>query len=108
MGKQNETDDHPAYQVAKDYLQKLQVGVVGQSGDADDGERAGFGSDNRKSNRPPRNIAVGEEIVLQRALAFAKTKAKQSYAGQVNRNNKEVNFVQSHDSCANQQRFLAG
>ena len=63
--------------VTHDNLQERQVGVVGQPRNADDGERAGLGGDDGKRNRPPGNVAVGQKIVAQSSLPFAKTQAKQ-------------------------------
>ncbi len=64
-------------------MQESEVGIVGESGDADDGQRAGFGSHNRERNRRPWNVLVGQEIIAQRALLFTKAQPKESDARQI-------------------------
>ena len=72
---------------------ETQVGVVGQAGNADDGERAGFSRDDGKRNRPPGNIAIGEKIIAQRTLRLAKAQTEQRDPRQVQRDNGEIKFV---------------
>ena len=96
MREQNKTDDDASDQIPEDNLQKRQIGIVGEAGDADDGEGAGFGGHNRKRNRPPGNVAVGEEVVAQRASMFAEAQAEQSNPDEIERNNREIEFVETH------------
>jgi hypothetical protein len=93
MRQQNETDDDAPDEISEDNLQKCQIRVVGEAGNADDGERAGFGGDNRKGNRPPGNVAVSQEVIAQCALTLAETQAEQSDPHEIERNNREIEFV---------------
>ena len=65
MRQQQVADDDPSDEITHHQLQEGEIGVVGQSGHADDGERAGLGGDDGKRNRPPGNVAVGQEVVAQ-------------------------------------------
>jgi hypothetical protein len=71
LREQQEADDDASDQVSEDDLEEAEVVVVGEAGDADDGERAGLGGDDGERDRPPGNVAVGEEVVAQRAMALA-------------------------------------
>ena len=71
MWQQQEADDHATQYVAHHDLHEAQVSVIGKAGNADDSQRAGFGSHDGERNRPPRNVAVSQEIVAQRALPLA-------------------------------------
>jgi hypothetical protein len=51
----------------------VKIGVVGEAGDADDGERAGFGGNNRKRDGPPGNVASSQKIIAQGALPLAES-----------------------------------
>ena len=93
--QQNKTDDHASHDVSHHHLQKRQIGVVSQTWNADDGERAGFRRDDGKRNRPPGNIPVGEKIIAQRALLLAKAQSEQSDPRQVQRDDGEIKLVQS-------------
>ena len=63
MRQQQETYDDSARDISHGDLQKRHIGAVGQSGNADDGQRAGFGGYDRKRNRPPWNVTSGEKVV---------------------------------------------
>jgi hypothetical protein len=71
LREQQEADDDASDQVSEDDLEEAEIVVVGEAGDADDGERAGLGGDDGERDRPPGNVAVGEEVVAQRAMALA-------------------------------------
>ena len=77
-------------------LKKSEIRVVGEAGNADDGERAGLGRDDGERNRPPGDFASSEKIVAQSALLFPKTQAEQRDACQVEGDDREIEFVQAH------------
>ena len=74
--QQHEADDDAPHYVSHHDLKKREVRVVGEPGNADDGERAGLGRDDRERNRPPRNIASRQKIVAQRPLLLAESAAQ--------------------------------
>src|SRR5689334_22453981 len=76
MRQQNEADENAAGEISEDHLQERKVRVVSKAGDADDRERAGFRSDDRKHDGPPGNTSVGEEIIFERLLAFAEAESE--------------------------------
>ncbi len=96
MRQQDKADDETPHHVSQHHLQKRQIGVVSQTGNTDDGERAGFRRDDRKRNRPPGNVPVGQKIVAQGALLLAKAQSKQSDPSQVKRDDGEIKLVQNH------------
>ena len=69
--------------VSHDYLKEREVRVVGEAGDADDGQRAGFGSDDGERDGPPRDVASGKEVVAQSALLFAEAQAEERDAREI-------------------------
>ena len=77
MWKENEADDDPADDISDYDLQKREVGVVRESGNADDGEGAGFGRHDGQGNGPPRNFASGKKIIAKCSLLLAEAQAKQ-------------------------------
>src|SRR4029077_20191203 len=94
--QENETDDDTPDHVSQHDLQEHQVGVIGQSGNANDGESAGFRCDDGERNRPPWDIAIGEKIVPQRALLLAEAQPEERNPRQVQPDNREVKLVQAH------------
>jgi hypothetical protein len=78
-------------------LQEGQVGVEGESGDADDGQGAGLGGDDGESDRPPGNIAVRQEIVTQAALRFAEAQSEDRDRRQIQRNDRQVKRIEPVD-----------
>src|ERR1041385_1833394 len=68
----NQAHDNPTEQIAEDKLEKAEVAAIRNARRADDRECAGFSTNNGKSNGPPGNIAVGQKIIAQRSLGFAK------------------------------------
>ena len=72
LRNKNQADDDAAKQVAEDKLKKAEVAAISNTGRADDGERTGFSANNGESNGPPGNVAVGQKIITQRPLRFAK------------------------------------
>ena len=77
---QYEGDKNPPDQVSDDQLKKRQVPGIGDSGSADDGERAGFRRDNRKRERPRRRCLSAEEIGVNGLLLLTKMAAVQVMA----------------------------
>ena len=96
MGQQHKSNDEAAYDVSHDHLQKGQIAVVSETRHADDGQRAGFSRNDGQRNRPPWDVASGEEVVAQCALPFTKSQAEQSDADQVNCDDSEVETVEAH------------
>src|SRR4051812_29442510 len=96
VGQEHEADDDSAHEIPEDDLQELQVGVVGESGNTDDGQGAGFSRNDRERDRPPGNIPVGEEVVFQRALTFSELKPKQSYSREVRRDDQVIESTKAH------------
>src|SRR3954466_939145 len=105
MWQQDEADDEAADEISHDNLKKREIGVVGQSRDADDGERAGFRSDDGKRNRPPGYVAAGEEIIAQGALALAESQAEQSDPDKIGGDDRVVEMVQAHALCTSLTRL---
>src|SRR5580704_2742230 len=105
LRQQNKTDDHASHEISQNDLQEGEIGIVGKAGNADDGERAGFGRNNRKRDRPPGNIAVGQKVIAQSPLTLAEAQAEQSDPHEVKRNDREIEFVEFHGSPT---RFLKG
>src|SRR5208283_2905987 len=70
--EQDKADYDAPDTIAHDHLQEGEIGIVGEPGNTDDGERAGFGGDNGKCDRPPRDIAPRQKIIAQRAMPLAK------------------------------------
>jgi hypothetical protein len=99
LGDEERADDHARQQIAKDDLQESEIGVEGQPGDADDGQGAGFGGDDGERNRPPGNVAVGQEVIAQAALRFAKAQSEDRDRRQIKRDDCQVDRVQPVDSC---------
>src|SRR6185369_8269660 len=95
--QQHEADDEASDDVSHDNLKKREVGVVGEAGNADDGERAGFGGYDREHDRPPGNVSVGEKIIFERLLALAEAQAEKRDCGEIDRDDGEVERVQSHE-----------
>src|SRR5581483_5808512 len=93
---EDEADDYPADEIPEDDLQKGEVGVVSEAGDADDRQGAGLGSDDGESDRPPRDVAIGEKVVFQGFLAFAKAQPEQGDTRQINSDDREIDMVETH------------
>jgi hypothetical protein len=62
---EEEADDDAAYEIAEDKLEEAEVFVIGEAGNADDGERAGFSGDDGERDGPPGDGVVGEEVSLR-------------------------------------------
>ena len=99
MRQQHETDHHASDHISHHHLQESQVGVISKSRDADDGEGAGFGGDDGKCDGPPGNIASREKIIAQSAVPLAEAQSEQSDADQVERDNRKIEFVETHAFC---------
>lgn len=94
LRQQDEADDDAADEIAESELQEGEVGVVCEAGDADEGEGAGLCSNDRQRERPPGDRAIGEEIILQRALRFTKAQAEESDTGKIDDDDQEVCWVE--------------
>ena len=64
-------DDDASEDVAGGDLQESEIAEVGEPGDRDEGERARLGGDDGEHHRPPRDRAVGDEVVGGVLLAAA-------------------------------------
>jgi len=93
MWQQKKTDDNASHNVSNDNLQKCEIGIVGEAGNADDGKSAGLGGNNRKRDRPPWNLAIGQEVIAQSSLTLAKAQAEQSDPHKIERDDREIKFV---------------
>ena len=76
MGQENKADHDTAHDIAHHHLQKGEIGIVGQTRNADDGQCAGFRRNDGKRNRPPGNIPVSQKIIAQGALFLAGNAAR--------------------------------
>ncbi len=97
---QQNTDDDAPDQVADDKLQEAEVALVGQAGNADDGERAGLGGHDGERNRPPGNRLLGQEISAEGARLLPESHAKESDPGQIHGDHGHIQRVQSHEGFA--------
>ncbi len=98
MRQKNKADNRAAHDIAHHHLQKCEIGIVSQTWNADDSESARFRRDDGERNRPPGYVTIGEKIRAQRALLLAKAQPEQGYPRQVQRDNREVELVQAHQS----------
>src|SRR6516225_8896749 len=89
----DQADDYAAEQVAEDQLQKTEVAVIRDARRADNGKSAGFGGNDGERNRPPGNVAAGQEIIAQRALRLAEAESKQRDGNQIDNNDGHVESV---------------
>src|SRR5437588_674675 len=96
MRQQHETDHDAADNVSHDDLEEGQVRIVGQPGNADDGQSTGLGRDNRQRDCPPGNVAPSKKVVAQGTLLLAEAEAEQSDARQVQSDDREIDVVQAH------------
>ena len=100
MRQQHKADHHAPHHVSHHHLQKGEVGVIGKSGNADDSEDAGLGSNNGKRDRPPGNVSSCEKVVAQRTLSLAEPQPEQGDPYQIQRDNREIEFVEAHIGLA--------
>ena len=87
---EEKTHDGAANEIADDQLQEAEVLVVGEAGDADDGEGTGLRCDDGERNSPPRDGVSGEEIVFERALRALETETEEGDADQVHGDHGEI------------------
>ena len=99
MRQQHEADHDAPNHISHDHLQESEIGVIGKAGDADDGERAGFGGNDGKRDGPPGNIASREKVIAQRAVPLAEAQSEQGDADQIQRDNRQIEFVEAHAFC---------
>ena len=69
-GDEDDAHQQSADEVAERKLEKMHVAGIGETGNADKREGAGFTCDDRKADRPPRHFFAAKEIVA-RAFLFA-------------------------------------
>src|SRR5579884_2149654 len=103
-GQQQEHDEHATGQIAEDKLEKGEIAGVGDGGRPDDGERRGFGGDNRESQGPPRRGFAAEEIVARALLRAAEANAQRGDAEKVGNDNRQIDGVNSHQGLAGTRR----
>src|SRR5438876_7363163 len=108
MGQQDEADDDSSHEISENYLQKCEVGVICQTWNADDGEGAGFRGHNGQSDGPPRNVAVGQEVVAKGALLLAETQSEQRNTREIDANDREIEVIQTHRSVDRRSCARAG
>jgi len=82
--------------ISEDHLQEGEVSAISDAGNADDGERAGFRRHDREHDGPPRHVAVGEEVVLQRALLLSELQTERGDAREIEGNDEKVEPVKTH------------
>ena len=98
MRDEKDRDDDASDHVADDELQDSEVLLVGESGQADDREGAGFGGDDRNRDRPPRNPVASKEVVFEIGSMAAKAQAKQRNCDEVRDDDGKIQRVEPHES----------
>ncbi len=93
-GQQPDRDADPADQVAKGELKKRQVAASADSRHRDHGQGRGFGRNDRKKDRPRREISGAEEIVAGRLLAARRPQPYPERNREVQRDDDEVCCMQ--------------
>ena len=96
MGQKHQRENYAAHEVAEHQLQEAEVAGKGQRRRADDRQGGGFGGHNGESKRPPRRGAAAEEIVTDVLLPPAEVDAEQGDANQVDRQDGEIQWTESH------------
>ena len=92
----DDADNYARDQISKNELQKAEIAIVGKAGNADHRQSAGFCRHNGKRNCPPGDVAIGKEIAFQRTIGGAEMNPKERDAEQINREQCEVESVESH------------
>ena len=108
MRQQQKADDDAADHVSHDYLQEGEIGVVRQTGDTDDRQRAGFSCNDGESDGPPGNIAARKKVIAQRALLLAEAQAEKGDARQIESDDRKIEFVQAHAESSHQPQMTRG
>ena len=90
MGEKENGDEYPCRQVSEHHLEEPQVAVEGQGRCADDGEGAGLGGNDGKTDCPPRGPFAAEEVVLQRFLGSPESRSEPGDAQQVDEDHGKV------------------
>ena len=82
--------------VSDDELNEGEVAALAirHGGHADDGEGAGFGRDDGKSNAPPGDVFAAEKIITGVALAASKPQAHSDDAGKVKQDDGPIAAVE--------------
>ncbi len=96
MWQQDNADHHAPYEISHHHLQEGEVGVIGKPGNADDGERAGFGGNDGERDRPPRDVSSRKKVITQRTVAFAEAQTEQRDPHQIESDDREIEFVETH------------
>ena len=84
---------------AKDQLQKLEVPAEGEGWGSDDGQRACFSRHDGQPDRPPGSRMPAQKIILEAALAFAKSRAEPGDRQQVDHDGGPVEDSHSAYHC---------
>ena len=95
VGNEKKADDDSSQQITENNLQESKVRVIGQAGNTDDGERAGFSGDDGKRDRPPGNVPICQEICFERSFLCSKPQAKERNTYQVRNDDDEIECVQA-------------
>src|SRR6478672_8253260 len=99
MRQKQKADDDASDHIAHHDLEEREVCVIGKTGNADNGESASLGGNDREGDRPPRYVAPGEKVVAEGALLLAKAQAEEGDACQVKSDDGEIEFVEAHVSA---------
>ena len=83
-----------ASKIAEHHLQENEAAGVGQRRCTDNRERAGFGGDDRKPDRPPGCGAAAQKIILQRPLPALEVCAKPRDPGEIRDDDCEIEWPQ--------------
>jgi hypothetical protein len=85
--------DDPADDVADDQLEEREVPEIGDPGNADEREGAGFGGNDRKQDGPPGDGLAGDEIVASVLLAASEPDADRGRRRQIGDDDREIESV---------------
>src|SRR5690606_12089615 len=94
--QQQPRDRDASDEVTGGELEEPEVARVRSRGDADECERTGFRRNDGEADRPPGQLAAGEEVVARAALRAAQPRTKGRYADDVG---DEDDDVQSGKCC---------
>jgi hypothetical protein len=98
LGDEQHADDDSRQQISEYDLQKAEISIKRQAGNADDGQRAGFSGNNRQRNGPPGNVAVSQKIVAESTLRFTEAQPKDCDRRQIKRDDRQIERIQPVDS----------
>src|SRR3984957_13991095 len=95
LRQQQTTDDNAPQQISHRPLKKSEIRIVGQAGNTDNGQCAGFCRNDREADCPPGNFAVGEEIIAHGPLPLSKSQPEQRDPRKISRDDQQVDPIQS-------------